>query len=323
MLPSRHNAKHLWSVILAGGEGERVRPLIQRWLGRHQPKQYCTFVGTRSMFQHTLDRAAVLTPATRTVTVIARGHRKEAFSQLDGRQAGTILLQPDNRDTAAGVFLPLTYVRAYDPKARVVLYPSDHFVHPEDWFLETVAAAARATQRLHGRVVLLGVRADRPETEYGWIQPARFLALEGAHPVRAVSAFLEKPTPSQAEEHLARGALWNTLVLTAAVSTLWEMGRRCFPDIVARFELLQSVIGTSEEGRVLERIYRDMPAMNFSRDLLQDVPDRVAVMELRDVLWSDWGKPERIAETIQRIGRQPAFPLECLESGTRSASLAM
>lgn len=323
MLPSRHISKRLWSVILAGGEGERVRPLIQRWLGRHQPKQYCTFVGKRSMFQHTLDRAAVLTPESRMVTVIARSHRKEAFSQLDGRRVGTILLQPENRDTAAGIYLALTYVKAHDPKAMVAIYPSDHFVHPEDRFLETVAAAARATERLHGRVVLLGVTADRPEQEYGWIQPGRFLALEGAHPVRAVSAFLEKPTPKQTEEHLARGALWNTLVLTAAVSTLWEMGRRCFPDVLSRFEQLEAAIGTSEEGRVLERIYRDMPSRNFSRELLQDLPDRVAVMELRDVLWSDWGKPERIAQTIKRIGRKPAFPVECLESIAKPASLAM
>ena len=52
----------LWSVILAGGEGQRMRALIQRWLGSHKPKQYCTFVGNRSMFQHTLDRTDMLTP---------------------------------------------------------------------------------------------------------------------------------------------------------------------------------------------------------------------------------------------------------------------
>ncbi len=323
MHPSLHTSKRLWSVILAGGEGERVRPLIQRWLGRHRPKQYCTFVGTRSMFQHTLDRAAVLTPVTRMVTVIARGHRREAFSQLDGRQAGTILLQPENRDTASGIFLALTYVKAHDPNARVVIYPSDHFVFPEDWFLETVAAAARATERLHDRVILLGVTADRPEQEYGWILPARVLALEGAHPVRGVSTFVEKPTAAQAEDAMARKALWNTLVLTAKLSTLWEIGRHCFPDVLSRFDRLEAAIGTSEEGQVLKDIYADMPSRNFSRDLLQYAVERVAVMELCDVLWSDWGNPVRIAETIQRIGRTPAFPLECLKSASDPASLAV
>jgi mannose-1-phosphate guanylyltransferase len=63
----------LWSIILAGGEGERLRPLMQRWLGQHKPKQYCTFVGTRSMLQHTLDRADQISDPEQKVTVIA-GH---------------------------------------------------------------------------------------------------------------------------------------------------------------------------------------------------------------------------------------------------------
>lgn len=48
-----------------------------------------------------------------------------------------------------------------------------------------------------------------------------------------------------------------------------------------------------------------MQAYNFSSHLLQRLSDRVAVMELIGVLWSDWGKPERIAETIRRIGKTP------------------
>lgn len=59
--------------------------------------------------------------------------------------------------------------------------------------------------------------------------------------------------------------------------------------------------------------YRDLPPYNFSSHLLQQLPELVAVMELTGVLWSDWGKPERIAETIRRIGKTPAFPLHCLD----------
>jgi mannose-1-phosphate guanylyltransferase len=66
-------------------------------------------------------------------------------------------------------------------------------------------------------------------------------------------------------------------------------------------------------GRALNAIYRDMPAKNFSSDLLQRVPEQLAVVELTGVLWSDWGKPERIAETLRRIDRQPAFPLTCFD----------
>lgn len=314
--------QRLWSMILAGGEGERIRPMIQRWLGRHRPKQYCAFVGTRSMFQHTIDRATTLTAAARTVTVIARSHHREAFAQLDGRKAGTVLLQPENRDTAAGVFLPLTYVRAHDPHALVVVYPSDHFVYPETRFLDTVAAAACCAERFRDRLILLGVPPTRPEIEYGWIQPDRLLSLEGRRPLRDVRAFLEKPTREQAESALALGALWNTLVFAARVSTVWELGQRCFPEVIQRFDRLLHAIGTFQETMVLQAIYADMPRRNFSSDLLERVPDRVAVMELNGVLWSDWGKPERIAETIRHIGRRPAFPPDCLEEGSTPVTMA-
>ena len=63
---------------------------------------------------------------------------------------------------------------------------------------------------------------------------------------------------------------------------------------------------------MLDAIYLTMPARNFSSDLLQQVPDRVAVAELTNALWSDWGRPERIAEALRRIGRTPAFSLEAL-----------
>jgi mannose-1-phosphate guanylyltransferase len=302
----------LWSIVLAGGEGTRVGSFVKRWLGQRRPKQFCTFVGTRSMLQHTLDRAARLAPVERSVLVVAHTHRQETMTQLDGRGVGTVLFQPANRDTAAGVFLPLTYVRARDPRATVVIYPSDHFVYPEETFLDTVREAVLAAERLHNRIVLLGVVPDRLELDYGWILPGPRLACSGTKQVQTVLKFLEKPTAQQADEALSDAALWNTMVLAAKVETLWELGRKCFPELIERFERLGRVIGTSEEARVLEAIYLTMPARNFSSDLLQQVPDRVAVTELTNALWSDWGRPERIAEALRRIGRTPAFPLEAL-----------
>lgn len=303
----------LWSIILAGGEGTRVSSLIYRWLGRPTPKQYCAFVGTRSMFQHTLDRAVKLTPADRIVTVIAQSHRRDALAQLEGRSGSTILFQPANRDTAAGVFLPLTYIRARAPKATVVLYPSDHFVYPEMRFLDTVRQAVRIAESQPDRLVMLGIAPDRLELDYGWILPGRSLAGLPDEPVQAVRWFLEKPGTAQADAALQAGALWNMLVFTANVDLLWTLGWQCLPDMMPLFEQLSQAIGGPEEGRALEAIYRDMPAKNFSSDLLQRVPERLLVIELTGVLWSDWGKPERITETLRRIDRQPSFPLSCLD----------
>lgn len=138
----------LWSIILAGGEGERLRPLMQQWLGQHKPKQYCTFIGTRSMLQHTLDRADQISDPKQKVTVIARSHRGHAWPQLARRKNGKVILQPANRDTAGGIFAALSYVRTLDPQATVVIYPSDHFVYPEYRFVETVRSAAYAARQL-------------------------------------------------------------------------------------------------------------------------------------------------------------------------------
>jgi mannose-1-phosphate guanylyltransferase len=296
----------LWSVVLAGGEGARLSPFIQQWFGRHRPKQYCTFIGTRSMLQHTLDRADLLTAPDRKVTVIDRSHLHDAERQLAGR-AGQVILQPANRDTAAGIFLPLTYVRAHDPNATVVIYPSDHFVYPEDRFMEAVRSCVLAVEQLRDRLFLLGVKPDGPEQDYGWICPGPELGRYGDHTVRAVSAFREKPDHSTTRAIMEAGALWNTFVMVAKVETLWGMGWRWLPRMMQLFEGLGEAIGTELEDDVLKSVYQAMPIRNFSSDLLQRAVSRIAVIELNEMHWSDWGRAERIAQSLRRIERKPAF----------------
>jgi mannose-1-phosphate guanylyltransferase len=190
-----------------------------------------------------------------------------------------------------------------------VIYPSDHFVYPEDSVIELLRHAALGVELLTGRLILLGVKPDRLEPDYGWVCPGSILGWYGGQ-LHAVSAFLEKPDPSEAQAAMAAGALWNTFVIVAKVETLWWLGWCCFPLIMHLFEQLQGVIGTAAEDSMLDTIYRIMPARNFSRALLQRVPSRMAVMELSGVLWSDWGKPERVAESLAQIGKQPAFALD-------------
>lgn len=165
-----------WTIVLAGGEGTRMQPLVHRWLGMNRPKQYCAFVGSRSMFQHTVDRAALVTDPGRIVAVVAGDHRQEILTQLEGRTVGQVIYQPRNCETAAGVFLPLTYIHARAPEATVVIFPSDHFVHPEDRFLKAVCRICDVAQRMPDRLILLGIRPDQPEMEYGWILPGEPLS---------------------------------------------------------------------------------------------------------------------------------------------------
>ena len=303
---------NLWSIVLAGGDGVRTKEFIQRRLGYEKPKQYCAFVGSRSMFQHTLDRAARLTPWERVVVVAARHHQDEVWHQLDDRPASMVLFQPKNVDTAAGVFLPLTYILARDPLATVVIYPSDHFIYPEGAFLSAVDQAVRGSNGLGGRPVLLAARPDGLELEYGWIKPGRFLGRTGKSAIQAVETFFEKPDEATAYEARATGSLWNTMVLAAKGKELWSLGWKCFPEMMSRFERLKATIDTAEQLRVIEAIYEAMPHRNFSSHLLQCAPERLAVMEMRDVLWSDWGNPVRIADTLDKIGKPMALAEEPL-----------
>jgi mannose-1-phosphate guanylyltransferase len=300
----------VWSIVLAGGDGERIRPCIQQWLGYPVPKQYCTFVGTRSMLQHTWDRANQIVLPRRKVTVVGRNHQKGLEHHFNGQHEGTLIFQPRNCDTAPGIFLPLTYVRSWDPQSVVVLFPSDHFICPEDRFLATVRRAVRAVEFLTDRMILLGVRPSHLELDYGWMSVGEVLGWSGGACIRGIQSFVEKPDTEDGMRLMSEGALWNTLVLVAKVETLWKAGWLCVPDMMERFEQLRRSIGTPAEGTTLQNIYRDMPSRNFSRQVLQSLADQLGVIELDDVMWSDWGRPERIVETLQLLGKTPAFPME-------------
>ena len=307
---SRAACGRAWSIILAGGDGERLRPLIQRWLGCHKPKQYCAFIGTRSMLQHTLDRADRLTAPARRFMICAREHQHEVLLQLNGRPPGTVILQPAKRGTLAGIFLPLMYVRASDPEATVVIYPSDHFIYPEDRFLDVLQRAIGTAEWLADRVVLLGATPSSSEPEYGWIRPGPSLDGTVGRSVRSIQAFMEKPSLTEAYSAWNAGALWNTMIMVAKARAIWRLGWRCVPELMPMFERIAAVIGSPQQKAVIDAVYQAMPARDFSSHVLQRAPDQLAVIEMNGVTWSDWGKAERIVETLRRIGKQPAFPLE-------------
>jgi mannose-1-phosphate guanylyltransferase len=299
------DSARLWSIVLAGGEGERTRAFVQSWLGYHKPKQYCAFTGSRSLFQHTVDRADALSSPERRVIIAAPGHQRYLTEQLRGREGGKIILQPRNRGTAAGVFLALAYVLARDANATVVIYPSDHFICPESAFLTTMKNAVRAAERYTDRPLLLGVRPSSSEEDYGWIVPSTF-PREG--PTRRVARFLEKPPRALAEEALRKGAFWNTMILASKLRPLWALGWWCLPEILPAFVRFREAQRNGCDDILLEEIYQDLPSRDFSSDLLQRAPDALRVFEMSGVWWSDWGRPDRILESLRALERPAAFP---------------
>ncbi len=298
-------------IVLAGGHGRRLRSLITRLRGATLPKQYVNFIGRRSMLEHTFDRVERLIPAERVFTIASRDHLDypEAVRQLANRPTGTVIVQPENKETGPGLFLPLVHLHARYPDAVVAVFPSDHFIVEEGLFMGHVDLACRVAERDPSRVVILGVEPDGMEAEYGYIIPGH--DVEMPRGVRRVARFVEKPAQKAVEDLVQRGGLWNTMVMAFRTSTLLTMARRIAPAFSDAFQRIGDAVGTTRERDVVERAYADMAPMNFSRDLLEALPRQprspLTVLPVRGVFWSDWGSEERIASVLRHTGYADRF----------------
>lgn len=98
------------------------------------------------------------------------------------------------------------------------------------------------------------------------------------------------------------GGLLNTLVIVSRLSALWALGRRHFPETIASLEHAAKAFDKHREASALHQAYQAMPFWNVSADLFAPSAANLAVTELEGNKWNDWGKPERILETLRRMG---------------------
>ncbi len=288
-----------WAIILAGGEGKRLSSLTRALYGRDLPKQFAVLAGARSLLQQTIERAARLTVLTRVVVVVSRSHEALAREQLAPYPGAHLLVQPHGLDTGPGLLLPLAYVRARDPDARVVVLPADHHVTDVEPMRRAIdrAAVHRESQR---RVTLVGVEADRPEIEYGWIMPGARVAGRERSAVWNVRRFIEKPTEDVARQLRARGAVWNTFIATGPVAAFWDLARPWLPEHVAGFEQWAADASAPRAEERLDALYARLSPANWSVDVLAATsPARLALVAMAGSGWSDWGSPKRVFESLR------------------------
>ena len=172
---ARTETQHCWAVILAGGEGMRLRPLVRRMLGADRPKQYVRLLGQQTLLRQTLDRVSLAIPEERTLVVTVRRHAGYISEEFSGGTHPRILAQPLDRGTAAGVLYPAHWIAWRNPEATVAIFPSDHFMLGETSFMAHVAEVVAWVETHPERLVLLGAPPSSPEVEYGWIEPGEAL----------------------------------------------------------------------------------------------------------------------------------------------------
>lgn len=288
----------LWAVVLAGGEGVRLRPLVGRVCGDQRPKQFCPLLGPRTLLRQTLERVGRLIPPERTVVVSLESHERYLALEFGQRPGPTVLKQPMSRGTAAAVLFAAQWIEARDPRATVVFFPSDHFIGEEAAFMKQVSGVARFVGRQPEWIVLLGVQPSEPETEYGWIEPGERVAWSGPGPLYRVRRFREKPAEEEARILFANGCLWNTLVFAAGVDVLLAAGRECVPSMSDRFARLSTYWGGEHERWAARQAYELVPTVSFSRSILEASGQPLAVLKVTGLTWCDLGSPDRVLKTL-------------------------
>lgn len=284
-----------WALVLGAGDGTRLSGLTTRG-GVSVPKQFCLFNGGPSLLQAAVRRATRVVSPERILAVVASRHRPWWERDLAALPASNIVVQPNNRGTAAGVLLPLAVLRARDPQARVAILPSDHYVEDERVIATELHRAFQLVDREPDAIALLGIEPDAPDSGYGWIVPGE----RAAGGVRSVRAFVEKPDEDPARELLARGGVWNSFLVVAGVETLWRLYERRLPALLGRFRSVSGVSGALDPSR-LEELYADLPSHDFSRELLQGSEASLRLVNVPRCGWNDLGTPARLAACIDQL----------------------
>lgn len=272
----------LWAVVMAGGRGTRFWPLSRRAL----PKQCLSLDGGPTLIQRTLRRLHPLVPPERVLVVTGPDMVDAVRAQLPELPAENLLVEPAPRNTAPVVAWTAQVVAARGGGVLAVL-PSDHAITHEDRFRAALAAGARVAEG--GALVTLGVVPTRPETGFGWIEPA-----EGEGPDRPVRRFVEKPALPMAEALFAGGRhLWNAGMFMWRHDVVLDAVRSHLPGC-------GGAVAALDAGAPLDEVWTRMEATSVDYGILEHARN-IRVLPV-DFGWSDVGSWTALAEVLPAEG---------------------
>jgi mannose-1-phosphate guanylyltransferase len=291
-----NHTDHAWALVLAAGEGSRLRSLTTTTSGIAVPKQFCSLRGGPSLLDEALQRAEAVAPRQRIYTVVAAPHRYWWKKSL-WAMSQNVIVQPENRGTAIGILLPMLHIAARDPHARIVVLPSDHYVRDEATLSRALRAAAIRIASSSRNIYMLGIRPDEADPELGYIVPGP----ADTRGTLQVAQFVEKPPITLARTLLERGALWNAFILAGAVGAFVALFEKRYPQIVASMRrAVEQDRAEPSDAIAATELYGALPELDFSRHVLEGAEDLLRVLPVPACGWSDLGTPRRVAEALHR-----------------------
>jgi len=274
----------LHPVLLCGGSGTRLWPLSRKSF----PKQFARFAGDHSLFQASALRMA--SPGFAAPVVInGSDYRFIVTEQLAAAEIApaAILIEPEARNTAPAICAAAVALHDRAPGALMLVAPSNLVIPDAEAFRATVVAAAPTAAE--GRIVTFGIRPDRPETGYGWLELGVAADATEGTDAQPLKGFVEKPDSVTAQDMLEGGHhLWNAGIFLFSTDAILAAFEAHAP------EMLASVRAAWDE-RKLDLGFTRLASAPWAA--LQDLSINYAAMEKADNLsvmpyggaWSDLG----------------------------------
>ena len=264
---------------MAGGVGSRFWPVSTN----EKPKQFLDFFGTgRSLLRMTYERLDGIVPASNVFIVTNKIYKETILEQLPELEENQVLLEPMRRNTAPCIAYAVYRIRKQNPKANIVVLPSDHLITNEKEFQRVITEGLRFVAN-NDALLTLGMKPTRPETGYGYIQLGK-----GGDDLRKVKTFTEKPNLEMAKVFLASGEFaWNSGMFLWRVDVIIEEFNKYLSEVADKFAEGEDVYGTDGEQDFINRIYPLCPNISIDYGIMEKATN-VYVM-LANFGWSDLG----------------------------------
>jgi mannose-1-phosphate guanylyltransferase len=270
-------------IIMAGGVGSRFWPLSRR----ERPKQFLDILGTgETLLQMTYRRFLPTCKKENILVVTSAEHRALVLEQLDIDPVN-VLAEPFRRNTAPCLAYGTFRILKQNPDAVVVVTPADHLIIKEDKFNNVLSAGFEFAEK-NQALLTLGIRPDRPETGYGYIQADTRKPVDKYDNLLKVKTFTEKPDIELAVKFIQSGDFyWNSGIFIWNIKVIMEAFEKYLPEMFSAFQEGKDVYGTRQEKKFIAGTYASCKSISIDYGIMEKA-DNVYVM-CTEIGWSDLG----------------------------------